>query len=208
MKTTLLLCAVGLASFAFSGKAVSQTITTTLVEISPNVPVHGSLDGSYFQNYPSGTLLFNDFQAFCVEPGQGLSYGQTLTFDLQDPQDLVNSVAISKLVGGFLASGGTALDAAAVQWAIWEVVAELSPSRSVTDGNVILSPGSPSNPDGDAVASLANQYLAKIDTFAPANIYYLSHPEYQNVVTWTVVPEPGSAALAALSALVLFRRRR
>jgi hypothetical protein len=207
MKTTLLLCAVGFASFAFSGKALSQTIVTTLVEISPNVPVNGSLDGSYFQDYPSGTLLFTDFQAFCVEPAQGISYGQTLTFDLQDPQSLVNSVAISKLIGGFLASGGTALDAAAVQWAIWEVVAELSPNRSVTDGNVIISPNSPTTPQSDAVASLADQYLANIDTFAPASIYYLSHPDYQNVVTW-VIPEPGSAALAALSALVLVRRRR
>ncbi|RYD38724.1 MAG: hypothetical protein EOP87_01050 [Verrucomicrobiaceae bacterium] len=207
MKTTLLLCAVGFASFAFSGKAMSQSLITTLVEISPNVPVNGSVDGSFFQNYPSGTLVFTDFQAFCVEPGQGLSYGQTLTFDLQNPGDLVNSVAISKLVGGFLASGGTALDAAAVQWAIWEVVAELSPTRSVTEGNVILSPSSPSNPDGDAVATLANQYLANIDTFAPASLYYLTHPDYQNVVTWTI-PEPGSAALAALSALVLLRRRR
>lgn len=207
MKTTLLLCAVGFASFLFAGKAQSQTIVTTLVEISPNVPVNGSVDGSFFYDYPSGTLLFTDFQAFCVEPSQSLAYGQTVTFDIQDPSSLANSVIISQLIGGFLASSGSALDAAAVQWAIWEVVAETSPTYSLSSGNVVISPSGPGNPDGDAVAALANQYLANLDTFAPANIYYLTHPDFQDVVTW-VIPEPGSLALASLSALVLLRRRR
>jgi len=207
MKTTLLLCAVGFASALFAGRAQSQTITTTLIEISPNVPVNGSVDGSFFQNYPAGTLLFTDFQAFCVEPAQSLGYGQTVTFDVQDPNSLANSVAISKLIGGFLQSSQTALDAAAVQWAIWEVVAELSTTRSLSSGNVVISPGGPSNPDGAAVAALGNQYLAKIDSFSAASILYYTHPDYQDVVTW-VVPEPGSVALASLSALLLFRRRR
>lgn len=207
MTPKLLLCAVGFASFLFVEKAQSQTLVTQLIEINPNVPVNGSVDGSFFQDYPAGPMIFSDFQAFCVEPLQSLSYGQTVTYDIQDPANLANSMAIAKLVGAYLASGQTALDGAAIQWAIWEVVAELSPTKSLTDGNVLINPSGPSNINGDAVALLGNQYLANIDSYTPATLLYLTNPNDQDVVTW-VIPEPATAGLAALSALMLFRRRR
>ena len=207
MTTKLLLCAVGFASFIVTEKAQSQTLVTQFIEISPNVPVNGSVDGSFFQDYPSGPALFSDFQAFCVEPSQSLSYGQTVTYDVQDPANLANSLAIAKLVGGYLASGQSALDGAAVQWAIWEIVAELSPTKSLTEGNVVLTGANPSNPNGDAVALLGNQYLSNLDSYAPASLVYYTNADSQDVVTW-VIPEPATAGLAALSALMLFRRRR
>jgi len=207
MTTKLLLCAVGFASFIVTEKAQSQTLVTQFIEISPNVPVNGSVDGSFFQDYPSGPKLFSDFQAFCVEPSQSLSYGQTVTYDVQDPANLANSLAIAKLVGGYLASGQSALDGAAVQWAIWEIVAELSPTKSLTEGNVVLTGTNPSNPNGDAVALLGNQYLSNLDSYAPASLVYYANADSQDVVTW-VIPEPATAGLAALSALMLFRRRR
>jgi hypothetical protein len=208
MKTKLLLCAVGFASFLFTEKAQSQSLTVHFVEISPNVPVNGSVNGSYFLDYPSGVALFQEFQAFCVDPLQDLSYGETVTYDIQDAGTLTNSLAIAKLVGGYLASDQTAEDAAAVQWAIWEVVAELSGSSSLLDGNVVLSPTSETNPHGSTIASLGNQYLANIDSFTPATLTYLYSETHQDVVTWEVVPEPATAGLAVLSALMLFRRRR
>src|SRR5690606_3951737 len=99
------------------------------VEISPAVKVNGSFDGDFFMDYPSGLSVFNEFQAFCVDPLQSLSYGESVTYEVQDISDLASSLIIARLIGGYLASERTDLDAAAVQWAIWEVVAEVTRSE-------------------------------------------------------------------------------
>lgn len=208
MNTKLLLCAVGFASFLFTEKAQSQSLTVEFTEINRHIPVNGSVNGSHFFDYPSGTSLFGDFHAFCVEPLQDLSYGETVTYDIQDISTLANSLAISKLIGGYLSSSQSAEDAAAVQWAIWEVVADLSGNNSLLDGNVVISPGSETNPYGPTIAALGNQYLANIDKFDAVTLTYLRSETRQDVVTWAVVPEPATAGLAALSSLLLFRRRR
>ena len=211
MKSKLLLCAVGFASFLFTEKAQSQSLTVQFIEINPSVPVNGSVNGSTFMDYPSGVALFSEFQAFCVEPLQDLSYGETVTYEIQDVSSLANSVIIAKLIGAYLSSGQTAEDAAAVQWAIWEIVAETSGTRSHDNGNVIISPGDATvNPHGPTIAALGNQYLADAatDKFSPVTLTFLHSDTRQDVVTWQVVPEPTTAGLAALSMLVMFRRRR
>jgi len=215
MKTKLLLCAVGFASFLFTEKAQSQSLTVQFVEINPNVAVNGSVSGNHFMDYPSGVAVFKEFNAFCVEPLQDLSYGETVTYDVQDAGTLNNSITIARLIGGYLQSitpGQTqeeaALHAAAVQWAIWEVVAEHSSSSSLGDGNVVIGADSPTNPHGSTIAALGNDYLSKIDSFDPVTLTFLHSDTRQDVVTWEVIPEPATAGLAALSMLVMFRRRR
>ena len=44
--------------------------------------------------------------------------------------------------------------------------------------------------------------------YSPVALTYLCNPTRQDVVTWNVVPEPTTAGLAALSGLLLLRRRR
>ncbi len=208
MKTTkLLICAVAVAAAFAAVKAQGQNITATLVDISPSLAVTGTIDnGSFFQEYPSGVSHFTDFDAFCIEPGQSLAYGETLVYQIQDPSLLITPDRIdriSRLVGGYLASSQSADDAAAVQWAIWETTNETLSSPSLLDGNVRIS-----TPISESTASLANQYLANIATYSPVALTYLSNPTRQDVVTWEVVPEPGIAGLAAFSALMLLHRRR
>jgi len=205
MKTTkLLICAVAISAAIAAAKAHGQTITATLVEVGSGFGVTGTIDnGSFIQEYPSGVSHFTDFDAFCIEPSQSISYGETLVYQVQDPASLANYNKISRLVGGYLASSRSAADAAAVQWAIWETTNETLSSPSLFDGNVRIS-----TPVSQSTATLANQYLANINTYSPVPITYLSNPTRQDVVTWNVVPEPGTAGLAALSALMMLRRRR
>ncbi|MEO8614545.1 MAG: hypothetical protein ABI600_05340 [Luteolibacter sp.] len=204
MKTTkLLICAMAIAAAVAAVKAQGQNFSATLVDIVPGLPVTGTLDnGSFTQQYPSGVMRFTDFDAFCVDPLQSISYGETLIYQIQDPISLVNYDKISRLVGGYLASSRSDQNAAAVQWAIWETTNETVNSPSLLDGNVRILPVSLDT------ATLANQYLANINTYSPVALTYLTNSTRQDVVTWNVVPEPGSAALAALSTLVLLRRRR
>ena len=110
---------------------------------------------------------------------------------------------ISRLIGGYLLSSQSAQEAAAVQWAIWEVTTESQLAYSLSDGNVRIT--SAQNLD---TITLANQYLAQAPSFTPASVTFLSNATRQDVVTWQVIPEPASAGLMALSGLLLFRRRR
>ncbi len=205
MKTTkLLICAVALAAAFAAVQAQGQNLSATLVEINPGLPVTGTFDnGSYTPTNPAGLMRFTNFDAFCVEPLQPLSYGQTLVYQIQDPITLGNSDKIARLVGGYLASSQTALDAAAVQWAIWETTTETLRAPSLFDGNVRVSV-----PVSVSIAVVGNQYLANINNYAPVSLIYLTNSEHQDVVTWCPVPEPASSGLAALSTLILLRRRR
>lgn len=204
MKTTkLLICAISIATAISAAKAKAQNLPATFVSIEPAQLVNGTFDnGSFVQDYPSGVMQFTDFEAFCVEPQQGLSIGETLVYQISDIGTLNNSDVIARLIGGYLSSSQDELNAAAVQWAIWETAAELISPPSLTNGNVRI------NPISQPVADLANQYLANVNNFTPASLTYLSNDTRQNVVTWNVVPEPASLSMAAFSALLMLRRRR
>jgi len=205
MKTTkLLICAVGVVAAVAATKAKGQTLTATLQGMSPVATVNGTINnGSFIQEYPSGVLNFTDFDAFCVEPAEPLSFGDTLVYQIQNPGSLVNYDTIARLIGGYLDSNRTNKDAAAVQWAIWEVTTETLSSPSLLSGNVRILPGI-----NDDVALLADQYLANLSSFDPATLTFLHNDGGQDVVTWEVIPEPSSMGLLALSGLVVFRRRR
>lgn len=204
MKTTkLLICAISVAAAVAAAKANAQSLSATLVEITPGQIVNGTIDnGSFVQDYPSGVMHFAAFDAFCVEPQQDLSYNETLVYQVQDISSLNNSDVVARLIGGYLASSQSPLNAAAVQWAIWETTSEVLLSPSLSNGNVRI------NPISQPVADLANQYLANLNTFTPVSLTYLTNDTRQNVVTWNAVPEPASLSLGAFSALLLLCRRR
>lgn len=211
MKTTTLLIGAVAASVAFAAvQAQGQNLTATLNGISPGLTLKGTWnDGGFVYDYPAGVMNYTDqasntdFSAFCVEPLQDISYGETLIYQFQSPLSLVNYDMVASLVGGYLASSGSDQDAAAVQWAIWEVTTEALLSASLFDGTIRII-----GPAGEATATLANQYLANIKSYTPATLTYLRNDGRQDVVSWNVIPEPASAGLAALSGLLLLRRRR
>ncbi len=205
MKTTkLLICAISIVAAIAAARASAQSLPAQLIDISPGASVNGTFNnGVSIVDLYSGEMRFQEFNAFCVEPAQGISYGESLVYQVQDAALLQNSTQIAKLIGGYLASARTGQDAAAVQWAIWEMTTESSASPSLLDGNVRITV-----PASEPIATLGNQYLANIDTFSPASISYLTNGTRQDVVTWNLIPEPGSLMLAGFSAVLVFRRRR
>ena len=210
MKTRkLLLCAVSITAALVASRAYSQSIPTTYNLVTPGFGVNGTVnDGGLILDYPSGVMSFSStsFDAFCVEPLVDLPYGTSLVYEVTDISTLTNSNAVALVVAYYLSSGQTQEDAAAVQWAIWELTTESSGSFSLADGNVRILAG-----DEDTGA-LANTYLglaqSNPNSLAPASLAYLTNGDQQDVVTWNLVPEPGSAALALLSAVALIGRRR
>lgn len=208
MKTTkLLICAISIVAAVAAARASAQNLSASFVGITLGLSVNGTVDnGGLTQDYPSGVHHFTTFDAFCVEPSESLAYGETLVYQVQDISLLPNSDKIARLVGGFLSSSQTAEHAAAVHWAIWRTTSEtLAPSSTfpLLDGNVRIT-----IPVSQTTVELASQYLANFNTFTPASLTYLTNTGRQDVVTWNVVPEPGSLGLAALSAVLFLRRRR
>lgn len=208
--TKLLICAVAACAAFAAVKAQGQDLTATLNGISPGLTLQGTWnDGGFVYDYPAGVMKFTDeashtdFSTFCVEPLQDIGYGETLVYQIQNPISLANSNTIASLVGGYLASSRSDQNAAAVQWAIWEVTTEGLLSASLFDGSVRIM-----EPVSEGTALLANHYLANVANYTPATLTYLRNDNRQDVVTWNVVPEPASAGLVALSGLVLLRRRR
>ncbi|MFT3991067.1 MAG: PEP-CTERM sorting domain-containing protein [Luteolibacter sp.] len=197
----------------FAAQVYAQSLEWTFDGESPFLPVYGTINGSSnIQENPAGVMNFtevstgNSFQAFCVEPAVLMSYGDTVTYGIADISELQNSEIIAKLISVYLNSSQGDLDAAAVQWAIWEITNEAASSKSLTEdsGNVYITS------DSESVALLANEYLAAASNFTgtPVTLTYLTSDEGQNIVTWQVVPEPGSALLIGLSGVVLLSRRR
>ncbi|MBK1881758.1 PEP-CTERM sorting domain-containing protein [Luteolibacter pohnpeiensis] len=196
----LLLGAVALA-IAISSAAHGQTLTATLTEVSPGTTVYGTVDGNFYQDWVTGVTAFDKFDGFCVQPAEHLSYGETVVYDIQDASTLTNSAIVAKLIGGYLASDMSPAQASAVQWAIWEVLAETSGTYSLYDGNVMIT-------SDTEIADLANNYLTNVDSYTPADLTYYTNDTIQNVVSWQTIPEPATLGLVALSGLVFLRRRR
>jgi hypothetical protein len=210
MKTTkLLICAISLVAALAAAKTNAQNISATLLGVS-GLPVEGTFDdGNLIQEYPSGVMNFRDvtnstdFKAFCVEPLSSISYGENLVYQVQDVSLLPNSGIIARLIGRYLASDQTDTQAAALQWAIWKITGDTTSSASLSDGRVrITALGNLQTAD------LASQYLTNFNNYEPVNLTYLTNSGRQDVVTWNVVPEPGSLMLAAFSGLLLLRRKR
>ena len=203
MKTPkLLICAVAVVAAVAATKAQCQNLTTTLNGITPGLAVSGTFTNGTFLQIPSGVMDFSEFDAFCVQPLEQAEFGETLVYQIQNPALLDDFRMISHLIGGYLASPRTNADAAAVQWAIWEVNADTTTTRSLLDGAVRISSAS------QDTAVLANQYLMNWNSYTPVALTYLKNEGRQDVVSWEVVPEPATAGLAALSGLLLLRRRR
>ena len=217
MKTTkLLICAISVAAAAAASQAQAQNLSTELLGFSPTRQVMGTINGSADpgQEYTSGVMNYQDFtnatffDAFCVQPSVSMSINDTPTYLIQDISLLPNSYQISLLVDLYLGSTQTDEDAAAIQWAIWEITNETTlPTYSLLDGNVQVY-----SPTGQAAAAdvylTSMQALADVNTVPTVSLVYLTSDTYQNVVSWNAVPEPGTAGLMALSALCFFRRRR
>ena len=105
--TKLLICAVAATAAIEAVTAQGQNLTATLNGISPGLTLQGTWnDGGFVYDYPAGVMNYTDvatdtdFSAFCVEPLQDISYGETLTYQIQSPLSLANSDTIARLVGG------------------------------------------------------------------------------------------------------------
>lgn len=199
MKMTRICGITVLTALATASPILGQTLTDTFISVDPGVSAKGTFDGTNFRFINSGIVQFSGFEAFCIDPLQGVSVGEAITYDVTfDYSTPEVSSAISKLAGGYYSSGQSDLDAAAVQWAIWEVLLD-GPDGSLFTGNSQLM--------DLEVAVLANDFLAQLPDLPVTDVIFLTNPTRQDMMT-TSIPEPASLSLVAITSLLLLRRRR
>lgn len=182
----------------------AQSVDATFINVNPGSTVAGSFNGGgSWVTLNSGIMNFDIGDAFCADPTQTIYAGETVHYTIQPNTALPNSASIAKVVGGYLASGQTALDAAGAQWAIWEIMGDGVSNPSFSSGSVRIQNSWSSN-----VAARGMDYLCNLSKLPTANIIYATNTNRQDMV-FTSVPEVSGSVLGALGGIaLLFRRRR
>jgi len=155
------------------------------------------------------------FSAFCIEPREFVSAGDTYTYNVGDLSLGATNIGgmgtakadqLRELYGRFYPDFGsplTVVTAGALQIATWEIVRETSGTLDALTGTTQFR-----NPSSQAALALAQTYLSAIDGSGPRSLgvgagYWVGD---QDIVFET--PEPAGLSVLGLSLLALFWRFR
>ncbi|MEZ5398318.1 MAG: PEP-CTERM sorting domain-containing protein [Bryobacteraceae bacterium] len=212
--------------------ALATNLTAQFTSVSPSSTVQRSLNSGVnystltvglFNLVPTGGTYAGDLNpvgpaifAFCVEPLEGVSPGSTYTWEVSPLESGATNIGgmgaaradrIRELFGeAYPLFGGPldAMQASALQIAIWEIVREQNATLSVTGGTTRFQ-----NESLAGTLALAQSYLDLVDG---------NGPRLQNLLALTLVgnqdllvqsPEPGTIWLLSLAGACLgFTRRR
>ncbi|MFZ4690583.1 MAG: PEPxxWA-CTERM sorting domain-containing protein [Polymorphobacter sp.] len=167
-----------------------------------------------------GSGVPGDFLAFCVEPRELISIGQSALWQvtaLRNGASNIGGIGANKakqvleLFGRFapnLSTPMSTMQAGALQISIWEIVRETPGSAlDVTTGNISFTGGSQAG-----MLALAQSYVQAIDGTGPLarGMFALRNNGVQDLLAQTAVPEPStwSMLIAGFGLVGLNARRR
>lgn len=164
--------------------------------------------------FEAGSLSFqevgapNDFVAWCLEVTQLIASQADYTAGatLLDP---LREGLISRLFTGYADAAATAVGAAALQLAAWEIIEE--ESANVPSGLDVTSGRFTAASSTANVAETANLFLSTLDQFeANYRINYFQSADSQDIFTVAPIPIPASILFlgAGIGALAVTRRRQ
>lgn len=153
----------------------------------------------------TGDNGIGDFLAFCVDLTKSLSAGSTYTTSSSSAYSALVEGDIDRLFTSVYASIDTAIEAAAFQLALWEIISDNGATYDLSAGSFIASASG-------AVMQQAAAYLAGLANAATGGyqITYLHSRTSQDLVTVSPVPVPAALGMLGLGIAGLFglKRRR
>jgi hypothetical protein len=173
---------------------------------------NGATIGTYPAGEFAGFLNGNAFLTFCTDIYQSFgwnslsnpyayaldSVGETQALWGASPYSSASYGQVSRLYTAAYGSiGGSSINSAAFQFALWEVLYETSGTYDVTDGSFALGGAAAGTV---AARNQANTWLASLATASEGHsIQSLHSDSRQDFLIATPVPEPQSYALALVS---------
>ena len=82
MKLKHICCIAVLATIATAASTNGQDLSAEYLGIDPGASIKGTFDGTNYRFVHSGLVQFDGFEAFCIEPIQGISIGEVVDYDL------------------------------------------------------------------------------------------------------------------------------
>jgi hypothetical protein len=207
----------GYVTTTFSGVSPGQVVTIRIGYAGqPGTVTESGWAGVY--NFVNSTGdLTGSLDAFCIDVNQGISQGETVTFEVQ-PLEAAPTPGtamgdgkadlIRELWGrDFALIGENNRRAAAFQIAVWEIINETSGTLNLSNGYFGATASD------SATITLANSWLSELDGTGPmANILVALTSDNRQDYVVQGAPAPTGFVLGAIGALplafVAARRRR
>lgn len=165
-------------------------------------------------NY-DGPGASGQFTSYCIELNQYIGYGNVYTYDVTNLEDApipgkgmgeVKSSLISELFGSYYSNDFDKTEATAFQVAIWEIVNEDN-NDCKDDLKLDLGKGDFKVKNTGDFYDQAQLWLDGLDGEGPtADLIAMSNKSVQDHVT--VIPTPGTLAIASLAASFIMGGRR
>ncbi|MCZ2153296.1 MAG: PEP-CTERM sorting domain-containing protein [Bryobacterales bacterium] len=233
------------AALLIGGSTVARadTIEAKVVELIAYGKVEMSIDSgaNWAEEYAGNVLMQRtggtspiellpdpvNFVTFCIEPRENISLGSTYTWEVEPLSRGTTSIGgmgvakaelVRELIGRqYPVWGGTptAVQAAAIQVAIWEIVEETSGTLDVLNGSVRYR-----NESVAGTLDLAQAMLDELDGTGPMPryLYALTNPTQQDIFGMAIphgvpdmeTPEPATFAMfgGGLFLLGILRKRQ
>ena len=198
-----------------SGVTVSYPSTTTSTSAGR---FNFTRTGGDHPTTPLPDSPVSSFWAFCVELGQTVNFGESVSYDVL-PLAMGSNVtgglgaakadSIGELLGAVYPDFSQVLtnnQYAALQIAIWEITRE----DFATNGYDVLAGDVTFSGSTATILNLANTYLAQVDGVGPRaqGLRALVNERRQDMLVQFPVPEPASLALALMGLGAVFGTRR
>ena len=153
----------------------------------------------------TGSGGFGDFVAFCIDLGQYMARGKTYTVSGASTYGSEVDSNISRLFNSAYASLTTAVQGAAFQVALWEIITDTGSDSGLDLGMGAFTAG--------ANASVINQAADYLEGLGGAStggykLTFLASGQSQDLVTVSPVPVPAAFGMLGLGIAGLFGLRR